>query len=285
LIAVALQERFPRDAPHPKKCSQCENEFQHSGFSDRQWSLGEDERRCRQCLPVPESQQRSCIDVFSCSRCHEEKPRRQFSESQWKRGDKSKCVKCVNEITMSQTVRLRRCCGPCGQDKCPDEFSKTQRQNKVTQWKCLQCCEAALKKTQYKVQKSPGKEKGAVQKTGSPASGREVPHWKEVTKEAALRWALEGPETALPSECPRSYQAVCGLRGDAQWWTKTGVSPKASDFPVRGKLELFKTAHEQDLSHSRGRDGIVQVLRTELGERVWRNVTRLQSGSWMIQEV
>ncbi|CAK0793181.1 unnamed protein product [Prorocentrum cordatum] len=78
---------------------------------------------------------------------------------------------------------------------------------------------------------------------------------------------MQADETALPSECLQSYQACIALRGRQEWWLSDPGQSK-SEFTAAEKLKHLDAAHT-DLSHLRGRDGIVGVLKEELGDRVW----------------
>ena len=66
-------------------------------------------------------------------------------------------------------------------------------------------------------------------------------------------------------------------KGGGSWWD---FKPDMDDsgIPVVDKLALLKIAHEQDLSHTRGRDGVVQALKAE--GKTWVNMQH--DAAWVI---
>ena len=85
-----------------------------------------------------------------------------------------------------------------------------------------------------------------------------------------MRWVLSAPETALPSENNRSYQAMLALQGSRNnWWSAELIPQISPDFNAAQKLEYLVTAHA-DCSHLGGRDGIYHAVREVLCDMLWK---------------
>ena len=88
-------------------------------------------------------------------------------------------------------------------------------------------------------------------------------HWPEsATKADCERYILQTEDTALPSVCIKTAQAMHCLKGHRAWRTVV-LKPDTSDLTPEDKVEYMKAAHAKDLSHVGGRDSLLSVLKNE----------------------
>ncbi|CAK0800224.1 unnamed protein product, partial [Prorocentrum cordatum] len=176
-----------------------------------------------------------------------------FYGAQWAADDADRACEVCKPLDEAQLRRLKTAwtCKQCGPTKARGMFTPARRRHYA----------AALKKFQEK-----GKDNVVDHNARRERNlDAELPTWERKTKDEATRWIMQADETALPSECLQSYQACIALRGRQEWWLSAPGQSK-SEFTAAEKLKHLDAAHA-DLSHLRGRDGVVGVLEGELGDR------------------
>ena len=272
IVENALRARFPTRALQSRPCSQCNNLFDPKGFTGAMWQASDEERVCMVCKPVNSRLLLRAKDGKACAECKVHTQRSDFSLTQWGYGVKAKCKVCVNSSAFAADITLRkdtRFCSGCQRDVDVCGFSKTQLSRAVSKvaLKCRTCAGTGGS--------VPKKEPISEEK---PTTSGEPKQCLVKDKADATRWVMEAEETDLPSVNSRSWHAMRALRnrkGD-QWWDTLPAQDK-SGISLTLKMSLLKTAHEE-LSHAKGRDGIVKALKEE--GKTWNNME--DDAAWII---
>lgn len=82
--------------------------------------------------------------------------------------------------------------------------------------------------------------------------------WEEPSKEAAMRHIMDSMPRLFPSIDLKSYQAVQGMLGRKNFHM-LNFCPDDSEYDAVQKEQFLRTGHE-DLSHLKGRQGLVEHL-------------------------
>ena len=201
LIDVSLAAHYQPPPVGPRACNRCKASFDRSHFCGRQWSAPDATRTCLTCKPVEEKFLKSRKMDRDCAACGMKISKDQFSVSQLNEGAKAKCIACINAKTVA-SKKLARYCTRCLTWKPLDEFSPAQKNKKVSEMKCIECCSVKVKASQFRrhdednvrVQGDAGCSSAGQDEEVCASSSQRAHLWEETTRDAAMRWVMSATE-------------------------------------------------------------------------------------------